>query len=240
MLSATVLSFFLMLQRFDFVVAVLLVICFAYYTSNSLRPSRIWWIGSIFGALLFTIQNIRITTYVQNYLYVISRMKYSIQYAAFTEPYMYIVMNFENYARAVDRLQNFQYGYFTGDFILAVTGLKHGLAEYYHIVERPFLVSGYNTYPLFWTYYYDFGVLGVGFAALALGLAVGAIYYRMRTAPSVLNVGLYAFVFFVIVISFFTNPLTMLKTHFNIVIWIAVQRFAFKRDAPPAEVSGSR
>jgi oligosaccharide repeat unit polymerase len=227
-LVTTVVTFFLMLQRFDFVVGVLLVVCFAYYTSNALRLSRIWWIASIFGVLLYAIQSIRITTYVQNYLYVISRMRYSITYAAFTEPYMYIVMNFENYARSVERLQHYQYGYFSTDFLLALTGLKHWLADYLHIVERPFLVSGYNTYPLFWTYYYDFGILGVGFSALLLGMGIAFIYYRMRTSPTILNVGLYSFFFFVLVISFFTNPLTMLKTHFSILIWVAAQVYVLR------------
>lgn len=233
MLSATILSFSLILQRFDFVGSALLIISFVYYTSTYLRPSKIWWVGLIFSLLLVAIQNIRITTYVQNYLYVISRMKYSVEYAVFTEPYMYIVMNFENFARAVEKLDVYHYGYFTGDFFLAITGLKHWLADYFHIIDRPYLVSGYNTYPLFWTYYYDFGVLGVGFAGLILGLTVGLIYYWMRTKPSALNVGLYSIVFFVLVISFFTNPLTMLKTNFNTFVWIAVQFFVIPKDHNP-------
>ncbi len=222
------LTFALMLQRFDFTVAALLIIAFTYYSSNYIRPKNVLIVAALFSVLLIAIQSVRLTAYVQNYIYVVSFMKYSPQYAFLTEPYMYIVMNFENFARGIDKLEYFTFGYFTADFLLALSGLKHWLANYFHIVERPFIISGYNTYPLFWTYFYDFGIVGIAFASFILGGIISSMYYLMRSRPSIITIGVYSFAFYIIVISFFTNPLTMLKTNFNIALWLIIHYMVTK------------
>lgn len=219
----TAVTFFGILHRFPFVGWALMSLAFVYYSSIHFRLRRV-----VFGALAFfgalaAIQTLRLVAYVRDYIYVVSRMKFSQEYAIFAEPYMYIVMNLENFARAVDRLEQFSYGYFTGDFIMALVGLKHVLADYFNLQERPFIISGYNTFPFLWQYYYDFGLIGMGILSLLLGLTIGITYHRMRSRPTLINTVLYAFFFYVMVISFFTNPLTMLNTIFNIVVLLGIQ-----------------
>jgi oligosaccharide repeat unit polymerase len=222
---ATALSFFLLLQRFPYLIAVVMIIALLYHASDRLRPSRVIFSVLLFFGFMFLVQSLRLVRYVQDYIYVISKMKYSIRYAAFTEPYMYIVMNLENFCRSVKQLESHTLGYFTADFLLALTGLKHWMASYFGIVERPFLTSGYNTYPFMWTYYYDFGPFGVALVPFILGMGVGQSYYSLRTRPTITLVMLNGFSLFFIVISFFTNPLTMLNTFFTLFLLLVVHRF---------------
>jgi oligosaccharide repeat unit polymerase len=76
------------------------------------------------------------------------------------------------------------------------------------------LTSGYNTFPFFFYYLQDFGILGVTLFPFGLGVASWVIYHRMRTMPTLNAIALYAFCFYAMVISFFTNPLTMLNFAF--------------------------
>ena len=140
------LSFGTLLQRFLYMTAALLLFAFVFYTGRRIRFRHVLITGVTFIGFLGAIQSIRIARYVQNYIYIISKMKFSPKFAVLTEPYMYIAMNLENYARAVDKLDFHTYGYFSADSVVALSGLKHWLADYFGIVERPFLISGYNTY----------------------------------------------------------------------------------------------
>jgi oligosaccharide repeat unit polymerase len=221
----TMFSFFLLLQRFLFVTWALMTLVTVYYSSHRFKFRWIAMAILVFYGMLQYLLSFRVAIYVQNFVYVISRMKYPEKYAIFTEPYMYIVMNIENFSRAVQKLETFSFGYFTGDPLLALTGLKHWLGDYFVLVERPFLNSSFNTFPFMWSYYHDFGIIGVTVLPLALGMAVGIAYYSMRTSPNPFNVTLYSLCFYFIVISFFTNPLTMLSTLVNIVVVILLQRW---------------
>ncbi len=232
------LSFFLLLQRFYFVFWGLMALAFLYYASSILTFRRLLLLGSGFFGLLYVIKSFRVAIYVQNYIHVVSRMKYSVDYAAFSEPYMYIVMNFENFARSVERLEHFTLGYFTGDFLFAMVGLKHPLAEYFQIVDRPFLISGYNTTPFLWTYYYDFGIPGVFLIPLIVGAVIAYVYHRVRTHPSLFTAGLYSIAFGIMALMFFTNLLTMLNTFINIAVWLVIHRLVV-RPAPVREGAGA-
>jgi len=221
-------SFFFLLQRFAFVVWILLTIPFLYYTSRIMKFKYVLFAGTVFLALLIYLESFRVAQYVQNYIYVISRMRYSGAYAVMTEPYMYVVMNLENFARGVEKLDFFTWGLFSADFLMALTGLKHWLREYFSLVERPFLVSGYNTFPFLWQYYYDFGVVGVAMIPLLLGFLIGHIYCLVRSRPSLMILSVYSTCFFFLVISFFTNALTMLSTVFNMVLLVVIHIYVEK------------
>ncbi len=211
-------SYFFTLQRFNFFIWILMSLAFVYYTTNKLRFKHILIAGIVSLTILIFIQRVRLVAYVQNYIYVISKMKYSENYAFITEPYMYVVMNLENFTRGVSNLDRFTYGYFTADFFLALTGIKHWFADVFNIIERPFLISGYNTFSFLWPYYYDFGILGVVVFPYIIGVIIGFLYYSMRKNPNLINVSFYSIAFYVLVISFFTNPLTMLNTVFNLLL----------------------
>ncbi len=217
-------SFFFLLVRFTYVMTIALMFAAAYYMSNHLRPRNVIIVLATVAAMFTLALQVREARYVENYLYVISEMNYSKTYASLTGPYMYVVMNLENFTRVVDKIDSFTLGYYTFDFILAFTGLKHWLADYFSITSNIYLTSGYNTFPFFFYYLQDFGILGVTLFPFGLGVASWLIYHRMRTMPTLNAIALYAFCFYVMVISFFTNPLTMLNFAFVVVSVLFVHR----------------
>ena len=203
---------------------------FVYYSSEIINFRKIVVIGVIFFAFLWIIQSIRLSQYVQGFIYVTSKMKYSSKYQAFTEPYMYITMNLENMARGVDLMQKHSFGLLTGDWIIALAGIKKWALNYFNINPRPFLVSGYNTFPFLWEYFYDFGIVGVFIFPLLSGFFIAKIYYLMRSDIKVKWIVYYSQCMAIILLSFFTNPLTMLNFIFSIfVLWI-IHRFLFVED----------
>ena len=219
----TLISYFFLMNRLYYVLFFILALGFAYYSTKAIRLRTVGLAAILLVGLLAFLQYFREARYVENFLYVVSEMKYSSEYAALTGPYMYIVMNLENFARAVPRLESFTYGFFSFDFLMALTGLKHWLIAYFGLQERVYLVSGYNTFPFIWDYYYDFGIAGLTILSGSLGFVCALIHRWMRTQPSLLNISLYAIVLFVIIISFFTNALTSLNFMFNLVMIILVQ-----------------
>ncbi|MBI4809965.1 MAG: oligosaccharide repeat unit polymerase [Ignavibacteriales bacterium] len=218
----TVISYFFLMNRLYYVLFFILALGFTYYSTKFIRLRTVGFAGIVLVGLLAFLQYFREARYVENFLYIVSEMRYSSKYALLTGPYMYIVMNLENFARAVPRLESFTFGFFSFDFLMAITGLKHWLITYFGLQERIYLVSGYNTFPFMWDYYYDFGILGLTTLSGSLGFVCALIHRWMRTQPSLLNVSLYAIILFVIVISFFTNALTSLNFIFNSVLIIFV------------------
>jgi hypothetical protein len=146
---------------------------------------------------------------------------------------MYITMNLENFARAVDKLDHHMYGYFLLDPLLALVGLKHWLAEYFSIERLPYLISGYNTFAFHWWYYYDFGVLGVAILPFLTGMVTAYLYGRLRTRPEPLTMVMYASCVLLMVISYFMNPLNRLDFVSNLVLIWFVHRFVIGRKAAP-------
>ncbi len=222
--AVTFFTFFLLLQRFLYMTWALMAFVLVYYTGHRIKFRHVLLVGAVFIGFLFYIQSIRVAVYVEHYTYVVSRMKFPVAFAAFTEPYMYIVMNLENYTHAVDLLNTFTLGYFTADTFVALSGLKHALADYFGIIERPF-VHGYNTFPMFFTYYYDFGVLGVAVFPLILGFVFGRVYHALRSRPGFVSLAGYAVAFYTLMISFFTNPFSMLTTVSNVVLLLLVEAY---------------
>jgi oligosaccharide repeat unit polymerase len=229
---ATAGTFFLLLQRYSFVFWALLALGITYYGSRKLRWRTVLVAVGLFLGFLFMIQSIRTAIYVEQYVYVISKMKYGREFAAFTEPYMYIVMNLENVARGAERLDHYFMGYFTFDWVLALSGLKHWLGDYLGIERLPFLNSDYNTYAFQWTCYYDYGVVGVALIPLFLGLFAGFSYYRLRTQPSILLLYAYSIALVFMLTSFREFLFSRLDAVSNFaLIWVVHRYFAIKRAA---------
>jgi len=215
-------SFSFLLQRFGYVMWAVPTLVFIYYATGKIKFRHILMFGGILLVFFQILQSVRVTGYVENYIYVISKMKFPVRYAFFAEPYMYITMNLENFARSVDRLTSYSYGYFSFDFIMALSGLKHPLAQEFGFVERPFLISGYNTFSFLMPFYQDFGVLGVAMLPLCLGGGIGYVYHAMRRNPTLANVTMYGIGVYVLVISFFIHALGMLTTFSNLILLIIV------------------
>jgi oligosaccharide repeat unit polymerase len=138
-------------------------------------------------------------------------MKFPIEYAVFTEPYMYVVMNLENFVRSSQLLDAHTYGFYSFNSVMSLTGLKHWIEGYWNLDEAPFIIGGYNTYSFLWTYYRDFGIPGLMAFPLIEGSVIAHLYYRMRRNPGVHTVSLYGLAVFTMVISFFFNVLSMLQ-----------------------------
>lgn len=216
----TLITFTLLLQRFNLFFGGVMTLALLYYASRVIKFKRIVIIALIFFSLLAAIQSIRLSQYASQYIYLISKIKFSRDYAIFSEPYMYISMNLENMTRAVDKLENYTYSIYTFDWVYALSGLKHWVADYFHIDPRAFLISGYTTFPFHWYYYLDFGLIGVMFFPLLTGFIIGACYYKMRTSAQLKWIILYSICVALMVISFFTNPLMMLTFIANFfVLW---------------------
>lgn len=210
-------TYFFLLQRFDLIIFIVLSAIFLYYGTRKFKLKYVLVIAIIFLLIMYGISTIRAGNLFLAYLYVMGKMKISKSLAFLTEPYMYVVMNIENFAHAVHNLSNFSYGYYTFDFILALSGLKHWLADYSHINDFPFLItSDYNTYTMFFAYYRDFGLVGVFIIPTLIGAASSSIYYKMRESPSIATISLYGIVTFVILFSFFIPMLSWLHFVFNI------------------------
>ncbi|MBN1397045.1 MAG: oligosaccharide repeat unit polymerase [Bacteroidetes bacterium] len=211
------LMYIVTMQRFQILMIIIIGLIFLYYSTRYLRLSAVvpilliavlffYWISTWRGGELFIY-----------WLYLTSKMKFSQDYAIFTEPYMYLVMNLENYSRSLSRLESFSFGYYTFDFVVALTGMKHWLAEYFTLDDTPYLISGYNTYSTFWWFYRDYGILGITFIPLLSGMVTGWIYYLMRRISSLGWTLSYCVALFLILFSFYNNMISYLWFFYNIV-----------------------
>jgi oligosaccharide repeat unit polymerase len=218
-LVITFISYLFLLQRFDLVIFIVLTAVFLYYGTNKLKGRYVLFFVIIIIAFMYGISNIRASNLFMEYLYYGGKMKFSKDYAIFTEPYMYVSMNIENFANAVDKITTFTYGYYTFDFILALTGLKHWLFEYGNIQMFPFLIDeSYNTYTMFFVYYRDFGILGSFIFPLFLGIASSSAFSKLKRSPNINSISLYGVFVFVIIFSFFIPMLSWLHFVYNLAI----------------------
>jgi oligosaccharide repeat unit polymerase len=224
----TFLSSFLLLNRLFYVFFLIMLVVFTYYSSRLITIRNLLLAVPVFVLVLSYLQSIREARYAEKFMYIISRMNVSEEYSFLAGPYIYIVMNLENFANSVSKVENFTYGYFTADFFLALVGLKHWMKEYFGLDRNLGLITeSFNTLPFFWDYYLDFGPLGVLIPPALLGGAISMLYYRMRAGTNPRLVGLYACAVFVMALSFFTNPLTLLNVVSNIGLLIVSQYWIY-------------
>jgi oligosaccharide repeat unit polymerase len=204
-------TYFLILQRFNYILWLIMTFALLYYATKKINFRNVVLLTVIFISFLSALTSIRVSQYATNYLYLVSKMKFSVDYAEFTGPYMYIVMNLENQARAIEKLENHTYSAITFDWLYAISGIKYWMQEYFNIIPRPFLTSSYNTFPFMWDYFYDFGLIGVVLFSLLTGIALGYLYYYMRRKGTLDGIIYYGVCLFFIIISFFTNIFSMLN-----------------------------
>lgn len=209
-------SFFLLLMRFPIIMVAVVSFTLLYYATSFIRFRTAVPLFIAVAAFFYWISSLRFATVVSTYLYSVSKMRFSKEYAFLTEPYMYVVTNLENFARSVDKGEYHTYGYFTLDFVTAISGLKYWVLDYFNFERTPYLTSNYNTYTAFYWFYSDFGVVGLGLIPFVLGVATGLLYFRVRTVPTIANVMLYGFAVFCIFISYFNFPLAFLWFELNL------------------------
>lgn len=224
-------SYFFLLERYHYFLLFVMAFGLLYYGSKIITFKKSIITIIVFIYLINLLQSIRISRYAAQFFYIISKMKYSMDYAAFTGPYMYVTMNLENFSRGVDNIREHSYGLLSADWIAALTGIKHPAAEYFGINSGKYITSSFNTFPFMWDYFYDFGLVGVAVLPMILGFWISTIYYKMRTSSELKWMVIYAFFIFVIIFSFFTNVMTSLNTISNLfILWIAHNFFIIKKE----------
>lgn len=221
-------TFLFLLQRYNFFILTVMVFAFIYYSGRNIRLRTFLIMGLVLVGSVMIIRSLRIAQLAEFYFYYMAEMKFSVDYAIFSEPYMYIVMNLENFVHNFDKIKNHSLGFFTMDFLTALLGIKHVIAEYFSLDKFPYFISGYNTFPFYWAYYYDFGILGLFFLPTFLGFMISYVYYKLRTDPNVFRLVLYCIGFIVIVISYSSDPLTRLDMVFNFTVIYLSQFFFIK------------
>lgn len=213
------------LQRYQIFITIFLVILLLYYHTYRIKFKFVVIFVSVIVVFFFLVSSARAGEILFFVLYRMSKMKFSPDYAIFTEPYMYVVMNLENYAKSIAKTEYFTFGYYTLDFVTALGGIKHWISDYYNLVETPFLVSIYNTYSAFWTYYRDFGVLGIFFIPFFGGVAFSSLYYSFRIKPTLMKIGIYGMFLFAIIFSFFNSIIGFLWFVYNLVLLVIVFKY---------------
>ncbi len=213
------------LQRFQVFLTILMIITFLYYTTYRINIKTISLLGVFIIIFFFLVSSFRAGELIVFVLYKVSKMKFSPSYAIFTEPYMYVTMNLENYARSIARVENYTYGFYTFDFVTAISGLKHWVDQYFHLNETPFLTSSYNTYSAFWTYYRDFGILGVFFIPFFGGMALSTLYYSFKARPSLQKLAIYGMFLFAVIFSFFNSTIGYLWFVYNLFVLLIVFKY---------------
>jgi oligosaccharide repeat unit polymerase len=211
MTLVSVLTYFTLLQRYQLMMGATMAFGLTYYTTRHIRWSTIlpYLLGSV--GLFYWVSTLRSAMNLfLVYLYRESKMTFPVAYAWATEPYMYVSMNLEDLARGIARLDHHTYGYYSFNFLVSLSGLKHWIESYFVLDDTPYIVSGYNTYTAFWVYYRDFGDFGLLLLPLIAGLIIGTLYYAMRREPTLDRISLYSLCIFVMLISFFNNPLSLL------------------------------
>lgn len=229
--GVTVITYFFLLQRFQLIMTAIMIFTILYYYTRYIR-FRMMFLFFLAGVvLIYSVATIRSGKIIQLALYMTSEMKFSSKFAFITEPYMYVVMNVENFVHAMSKLEYFSYGSFTFDWFFALIQLKYPMKEYFGFVENPFLFSGYNTYTFFWTLYRDFGIIGISLIPAVCGFVVGSLYYAMRSNPTLERIVFYSIAVFVMVMSFFVNPLGFLWFIYIIAWMILILKFVRVKDS---------
>lgn len=223
-------SYFTLLQRYNFFVLSMMILCLIYYSKKKISIKTYLISFTVIIGFIIGIQSLRLAQLAQSFVYSVSEMKFPIKYAAYTEPYMYIVMNLENFIYAFPKITTHSYGFFSFDFLMALTGLKHALSQYAGLDKFPYYIAGYNTFPFYWSYYYDYGLIGLALVPFIIGYAISEIFYLLHRNPTLISLSLYCIAFSVIAVSIISDPLTRLDMVFNYVAIVAVQVLILKRD----------
>ena len=113
------------------------------------------------------------------YLNGIFEMKWDKMPIFITQPYMYVVNNFENFNCMVEQLTEHTWGIRMLFPVIALTGLKFvfpQLVSSVNYITKPEL----TTLTMFYDAYYDFGIVGVFALALIIGKAAQYLVKRIK------------------------------------------------------------
>jgi oligosaccharide repeat unit polymerase len=222
-------NYVLIVQRYGFIILLMMVICLYYYAGKKIKGRTILIFVSILVVTIIGIQSLRMSELIKAYIIFESKIKFSMKYAEFAIPYMYLSMNLENFVKYYSHVDNHSYGFFSTEFIFHFFGAKYFVADYFHFGKFRNYISGYNTYPFFWSYYYDFGLFGLALIPFALGFIISEVYYFLHRNPNLTVLAIYSVAFSVIMVTFNSDPLTKSEMVFSYVVIVLSQFYFVKK-----------
>lgn len=170
---------------------------------------------AVLGMLIFMIPAYVVLTRARNhdvaYLNSIFEMKNGTTPIFITQPYMYVVNNYENFNCMVEQLVNHTFGLKMLFPVFALTGLKF---VYPQLVTFPAYITKpeLTTLTMFYDAYYDFGIIGIVLFSVLLGIAAYLIIKMVRKSRNPMAVMFYGQIAIYFGLSFFTtwfsNPTT--------------------------------
>lgn len=137
------------------------------------------------------------------YLNGIFEMKWDKMPIFITQPYMYVVNNFENFNCMVEQLTEHTWGIRMLFPVIALTGLKFvfpQLVSSVNYITKPEL----TTLTMFYDAYYDFGIVGVFALALIIGKAAQYLVKRIKECENPVIFLLYGQMAIYLGLAFFT------------------------------------
>ncbi len=224
-------NYILFVQRFGFFILLMMAFCLYYYSGKKIGVKTVTLFLILFFGLILGIQSIRATQFFTSYVYVNSEMKFSPRYADFTIPYMYLSMNLENYVKYYSYIEKHSFGFFTFEYLIEASTIRKWFIDYYNFDKIRYYIGGYNTYPFFWTYYYDYGIAGLALIPFIIGFVFSEIYYYFRRNPNLVMLALISITFAVIVISFNSDALSRLDTVLPFTVIVLAQFLFIKKDS---------
>ncbi len=205
-------NYVLFVQRFGMFILLMLGFCLYYYAGKKIKIRTIIIFVALIVSLVVGIQSIRATQFFSTYVFLESKMKFSSQYSELTIPYMYVSMNTENFVKYYPHIPKHSYGFFTFEYLIELSTIRKWFIDYYHFDKFKLHIGGYNTFPFFWTYFYDFGIAGLAIIPFIIGFVISEIYYYLHRNPNLVVLVLTAISFAIITSSFNSDSLTRLDT----------------------------
>ena len=205
-------NYILFVQRFGMFILLMMGFCIYYYAGKRLKLRTVVIFAALILSLLIGIQSLRVTKFYTDYVYLGSKMKFSPQYSEFTVPYMYVAMNIENFVKYYPHIEKHSFGFFTFEYLVELSTIRKWFIDYYHFDKFKLHIGGYNTFPFFWTYFYDFGIAGLAVIPFIIGFTISEIYYYLHRNPGLIVLTLTAIAFTIITSSFNSDSLTRLDT----------------------------
>ena len=222
-------NYVLFVQRFGMFILLMLGFALYYYAGKKIRIRTIIIFAVLIISLLAGIQSIRATQFYSTYVYLGSKMKFSSQYSDLTIPYMYVAMNVENFVKYYSHIEKHSFGFFTFEYLIELSTIRKWFIDYYHFDKYKLHISGYNTFPFFWTYYLDYGIAGLALMPFIIGFIISEIYYYFHRNPTLVMLAMVSIVFAVIMISFNSDALSRLDTVLPFTVIVLAQFLFIKK-----------
>ena len=167
-----------------------------------------------------------------DYIYVISKMKFSKSFAFLTEPYLYVTYNYENLFNYISNSSwvTFGHGYYMLKDILELLKLNGNNiilnSQWVSLLKHGWLTTG----TIFKPFYMDFGLVGTYIMTFILGLICGSSYRKYKVdKKNIFNLYFYSINMVSLFFAFFTNNFITINYLFNIFIVYIIYRFCYKK-----------